>query len=402
MSLRKRATYKLNVLTARFLRKIAVIATVIFFYGICLSAKESNIDREIRNLENFSNVYHLIQQRYIKRQTSESLIKSALQGMVKGLDRYSTILSSKELEILELQSVGKYTGIGISIQERDKLFIVTQVFDNSPAYNAGLKPGDIIVRVNDSVLGNKSIEDLNQLVVGEIGTSINIGFYHVDQSDHIIRRTVTRALVKVNSVESFEYDQSIGVIRIHQFLKHTPREISEYLAKKSHKTIILDLRNNPGGLLVSAVETAEIFVKMGPIVEIRDRDEKVVEKYISRRLKEVETPFLIVMINEFSASASEILAGAIKDRGEGILVGEKSFGKGVVQSVFPLENDLYVKLTTAHYYTPSGISFHNKGIQPHSEVKDSSNPIRYLADDKIFQAAIKLAQANDSTNSQKK
>ncbi len=342
MSTRIGSTFKPNVAMLRVVRKIAVIVGAVFFFGISSSADESEMDREIRNLENFSNVYHLIQQRYIERQTPDSLIKSALQGMVKSLDSYSTVLNSKELENLELQSVGKYTGIGISIQERDKLFIVTQVFDNSPAYDAGIIPGDVIVRVNDGVLGDKSIEDLNQLVIGDIGSSIEIGFYHIDQPDHIIRKTVTRALVKVNSVETFEYDQSIGVIRIHQFLKHTPREITEYLAKKSHKTIILDLRNNPGGLLVSAVETAEIFVKMGAIVEIRDRDEKVIEKYISRRSKKEETPFLIVMINEFSASASEILAGAIKDRGEGILVGEKSFGKGVVQSIFPLENDLYV------------------------------------------------------------
>ncbi|MBU3917892.1 PDZ domain-containing protein, partial [bacterium] len=270
-----RLAYRSNEAILLLLKKTAVMIVVVFYSGISLSAEESIIDSEIRNLENFSNVYHLIQQRYVERQTPDSLIKFAIQGMVKSLDSYSTILNSKELENLELQSVGKYTGIGVSIQEREKLFIVTQVFDNSPAYDAGLKPGNVIVRVNDNVLGDKSIEDLNQLVMGEIGTSIDIGFYHVDRPDHIIRKTITRALVNVNSVETFEHEPSIGVIRIHQFLKHTPREISEYLTEKSFKTIILDLRNNPGGLLVSAVETAEIFVEMGAIVETRDRDEKV-------------------------------------------------------------------------------------------------------------------------------
>ena len=181
-------------------------------------------------------------------------------------------------------------------------------------------------------------------------------------------------------------------MRIYQFIKRTPKEIRSHLSGRNLKAIILDLRNNPGGLLLSAVETAEQFISLGAIVETRTRDDKVIEKYVSHRVFDGARPFLVVLINRYSASAAEILAGALKDRKEGIIVGEKSFGKGVVQSIYPLDNDIFVKLTTARYFTPGGVSFHNKGIQPDIEVKDNFHVTRYDISDKIFQKALGLAR----------
>ncbi|MCP4750352.1 MAG: S41 family peptidase [Proteobacteria bacterium] len=355
-------------------------------------------DKEIKNLENFSNVYHLIQRQYIKPKNGDELIRSAIRGMVKSLDPYSAVLGKKELERLEFQSIGKYPGIGVYIQNANGAFVVTQVMSSSPAALAGMKPGDIIVRIEGESLTGKSESELNRLFAGDVGTSLEVGYYHPKKPDRIIEREIKRTWIKANSVDFFEHAPEIAILRIHQFQKNTPVETDRYLQRRKYKTVILDLRNNPGGLLVSAVETAELFVGTGMIVETRDKSGQVIEKYISRRYFKTEPPFLVVLMNRFSASAAEILAGAIKDREQGILVGERSYGKGVVQTVFPLPNELYVKITTARYYSPSGTSFDKVGIEPDYLVKDSTDILRYGSNDRIFQKALKLVREKQAVD----
>jgi carboxyl-terminal processing protease len=165
------------------------------------------------------------------------------------------------------------------------------------------------------------------------------------------------------------------------------------MEQTGNKALILDLRNNPGGLLISAVEVAELFVDIGEIVQIRDRQNKVIERYIARESAVSDRPFLIVLINGFTASAAEIVAGVIRDRGIGLLIGERSYGKGVVQSVFPVGADLYVKITTAQYYTPSEIGFNGVGIEPDIPVHDSISASRYGQSDSVFQKAVEIAEA---------
>ena len=352
----------------------------------------SELDDEIKNFENFSNVYHLILQDYVEEKSKTELIHSAIEGMVKSLDPYSEILTKEELDDLELSSVGKYAGVGIHVQKKNRLFVVTQVFKSSPAELAGLEPGDVLVKINDIHLAGKSDIELQRMVQGEKGTVLHVSYYKKDDPIKVLVQVMERDWIIANSVDFFKSESDIGILRIYQFIKQTPKEVKSYLSGKKFGALIIDLRNNPGGLLLSAVETAEQFLSIGPIVETRNRNDEVMEKYISNRAVEEDQPFLVVLINRYSASAAEILAGALKDRKVATIVGEKSFGKGVVQSVYPLNNEIFVKLTTARYYTPGGLSFHGKGIQPDIEIADTLGTARYDKSDTIYQQALKIAR----------
>ncbi len=351
-----------------------------------------SLDVEIQNMEKFSTVYQLIRHEYVKNKNSDELIRSAIEGMVKKLDPYSTVLSAEDLKKLELQSVGKYVGIGVTINQKNGRYIITQVYKGSPAKKAGLAPGDEISKINDVVLADINYQELRELLQGDIGSGMRISFRKSKNARTDQEVSLNRVLVKANSVECRRHSSAISVLAIHQFMKHTAQELKSCVKELRSSAVILDLRSNPGGLLISAVEVAELFLGIGEIVQIRDRENRVIERYVARESLPEDHPALYVLINSYSASASEILAGAIRDRGSGILIGERSFGKGVVQSVFPVGDNLYIKLTTAHYYTPSEIKFDGIGIKPDVEVNDGLAVIRYSKEDKVFLRAIELAE----------
>ncbi len=368
----------------------AVIAFMVLGLIRPAFGRADTLDEEIRALEGFSRTYHLIQSQHLQSQTAHQLIRFAIKGMVSGLDPYSTVYDREELRRLESHAVGKYAGIGVSIQKDKGLYVVTQVVKGSPSEQAGLRSGDVLVQLGDVALGDQRESDLSLLVNGEIGTPIQVGFYHPENPNEMIYHSIVRELIQAASVNFFESDPSTAVIQIHQFQKATPAEVEAVLEKKDYSAVILDLRNNPGGLFLAAVETAELFISGGDIVETRDRENKRIERYVSRRLDQRKPPRVIVMINRYSASSAEIVAGAIKDRDVGLIVGEKSYGKGVVQSIFPLGNDLFIKLTTARYMTPSGISFHEIGIQPDHPVTDNFEIRRYGIKDRIYRKSLAL------------
>gem|GEM_PF-2231799 len=349
-----------------------------------------NLDEEIQALESFSKAYHLIQSQYVEPRTTRQLIRYAIEGMVGRLDPYSAAFDREELKKVESQAIGKYAGIGISIQKHKGLYVVTQVIKGSPSEQAGIKPGDILVQLSGVTLGNQGENDLSRLVTGKIGMPLSVGFYHPEKPGDIITLSIVRALIKAPSIVSFEREPSTVVIQIQQFQKTTPDEVAAVLERKTYPAVILDLRNNPGGLFLAAVETAELFINGGDIVETRDRDNQLIERYVSRKFATRKTPVLIVMMNRYSASSSEIVAGAVKDRKVGLIVGEKSFGKGVVQTIFPLGNDLFVKLTTARYFTPSGVSFQDVGIEPDYPVEDTIGVMEYGPDDRMYRKSLDL------------
>ena len=351
-----------------------------------------DLSSEIKVLETFSKVYNLIKNRYVNHVDSQELILAAVSGMVKSLDPYSAVLTQKDMEKLELHSVGQYVGIGVTIQKSKKQFIVTQVHSESPAAQSGLKPGDKIIKIDSELLEGKKDTDIHRFLLGEVGTEVNLELIPVDQPEITLTRKIQRKLIKANSVDCHEQEEEIQIIAVYQFLKHTAREISKCLGRRSHRVVILDLRNNPGGLLISAVEVAELFIDMGEVVQIRNRRNQVIEKYISRRRQSERAPAVFVLINKYSASSAEILAGGIKDRKAGVLIGEQSFGKGVVQSIYPIGPDLFIKLTTAHYYTPSDVNFDGVGIEPDFLVQDDAKGKRYDKSDLIFQKALVLAR----------
>ncbi len=367
-------------------------ALFLFVLGFTLPgfSRADSLDEEIQALQSFTQTYHLIQSQYVQPQTTQQLIRHAIEGMVSRLDPYSAVYDREELERLESHAVGKYAGIGISIQKIKGLYVVTQVINGSPAAQAGLLPGDVLVQLDGLALGSQREKDLSRLVNGKIGTSISIGFYHPENPDDMINQSIVRELIKTTSVNFFERDPATAVIQILQFQKSTPAEVESVLGKKDYSGVVLDLRNNPGGLFLAAVETAEMFIKGGDIVETRDRDNKLIERYVSRKIDQQTPPALIVLINRYSASSAEIVAGAIRDRDVGLIVGEKSFGKGVVQSIFPLGNGLFIKMTTARYLTPSGVSFHKVGIEPDHSVSDRIEIKRYGLKDQIYTKALAL------------
>lgn len=375
----------------RWLKRLAILCAVLICHlYLPDKLKADNLDSEIKHLETFSTAYNLIKAKYIQRKNTQELIASAIEGMAKELDPYSALLTAEDLENIEQQSVGQYIGIGVTISLGNDRYVVTQIFDHSPAQAAGIKRGDEIIRIDDIALSEKTMEEIGRILKGEVGESMYIDYLPADAESGIKSITLKRALVKANSVQCSAHDSQIGILTVHQFHKHTARELEACLTRLSRPAYVLDLRNNPGGLLVSAVEVTELFVDPGPIVQIRNRENDLIEQYIARKSDAGSDLLLVVLINSHSASASEIVAGAIKDRGRGVLVGEKSYGKGVVQSIYPISEDLYLKLTTALYYTPSEVSFDGIGLEPDIWQTDSMTAEHYSPDDLVFQKAVSI------------
>ena len=349
--------------------------------------ENAEVDQEIILLEKFSTIYNLLHRYYVKPLTKQKLIEKAIAGMLSGLDPYTRLMSRQEVEELELESLGKFKGIGVSTQKIEEKIVVTQVYAGSPAAGAGIRPGDIITTINNHPLADITVQKLTSLTRSDTNTHIVLTFYHPELKDKKKTVKLYKNWVQIKSVKAYPMPPKLLTIQIGQFQKSTPDELKEVITRYPLPVVILDLRNNPGGLLLAAVESTEIFLTRGLIVETRDKHNKVIKRYISRRGKNGYSPHLIVLINRFTASAAEIFAGALKERGKAQLFGERSFGKGVVQSILPVTSDLYLKVTTAKYYTPSGKEIHHIGITPDHLIKDTNQIPRYQQNDPIFQKA---------------
>lgn len=370
--------------------KFPILSAISFFCLISFCFNNSFADElgdEIRYLDEFATSIHLIKTKYIRKKESKELVRSSILGLVNALDPYSAVLSADDLKDLELQAVGQYVGIGVSISFRNGRYFITQVYNDSPASKAGVKKGDEILKINGIPLPKEKKESILDSLDGKLGEMLEL---ELKNPNNIKKVNLARELVKANSVECFEENEAVLVIAIHQFLKHTAKESKKCLDSSQNKPVILDLRNNPGGLLVSAVEVADLFLDIGDIVHTRDRDNRIIERYIARKPLERQPQKLVVLINGFSASAAEILAGALKDRKRGVLVGETSFGKGVVQSIYPISNDLFLKITTALYFTPSEVGIDGKGIMPDFYINDLIKSDYYNKEDQIFAKALDL------------
>ncbi|MDH5559738.1 MAG: S41 family peptidase [Deltaproteobacteria bacterium] len=371
-----------------FYRFIFIGVFFLVFFPVFILA--DGLDREIKELETFSKSFSLVKDVFLFEKTDRELILSAIKGMVEGLDAYGGILSRGELEKLENNTLGERKGVGVNLDKENGFFVISRVIKGSPAEKAGLAQGLIVTRINDYEISKLGDEEMLKLIEDSTSDELRLEYHHPLTPRESKKIRLEKSQFKENSVETLNPLPGVLVFRIHQFIKDTPQEIRTQLKLHEHKGVILDLRNNPGGLLISAVELAEMFVPKGVIVMIRDNKDEIVDKYISRRSKEDLIPVVLVLINRETASAAEILAGAIKDLKAGVLIGERSFGKGVVQSIYPVSDDLYIKLTTAKYYTASGISFHQKGIQPDIPVKDSALFTRYKKDDLIYNKALEM------------
>ena len=322
-----------------------------------------------RGLSDFAKALNLIEKNYVEEVSSEQLTQSAIKGMFDSLDPYSVYLSSEGLRNLEIGTMGEFEGIGIEITVRDGFLTVISPIEGSPAQEAGVKSGDVIISIDGESTEKTNIVDALDRIRGREGTKVDI-VVRRDGTEETHKFTITRRIVKLKSVESRLIEKDIGYIKLSQFHRDSADEfLSSYKGLEEENGaklggLVLDLRNNPGGLLEQALALSDMFLDKGLILNVKGRSELTSKEYFAREGMDIPTNHVAVIVNRGSASASEVLAGALKDSGRAKIVGTRTFGKGSVQSVIELSGETGVKITTARLFTPKGILIDDKGIEP--------------------------------------
>jgi len=370
MAVKKLTKFKRKQIIVLIVILIAIIIVGTLLFSNVGANGKTDQEELFNSLEPFFEVLTLIRDEYIEKDVDmENVVQEAIRGMLKALDdpytRYMDPQSLKREQ--EDMFLGHFGGLGIIISVKDDQLIIISPIEDTPAYRANIKAGDIIVEIDGKSAEGISIDEAVNSLRGEKGTEVTVGIKR-ENVEKILDISIIRDIIEVKAVkkETMGKDDKIGYIRITTFNVNTEQELEDALddfaKNKKIKGIILDLRNNPGGLLDSAIEVSSKFIKEGPIVHINDREGKMMT--IKSRGNNYPDWPLFVLINEGSASASEIVAGAVQDSGRGKLLGKKTFGKGVVQQVFDLADNSGVAMTTSEYYTPSERSIHNIGIEP--------------------------------------
>ena len=354
--------------------KIIIIFLFSFFFINKVSA-ESNTNI-YEKIDLFSEVLNKINNEYVEEVNQSDTIDAAINGVLQSLDPYSGYMSPEMFRDMQTETSGKFGGLGIEVGMEHGVVKVISPIDNSPASRAGVKAGDYIVKINDIQVQGKSLIEAVELMRGPVGSDIEITVRRIGVKKSIIF-TITREIIKIESVKSKYIDEGIGYLRLTSFNENSgnqiKKKIKEFNNKKDLKGYILDLRNNPGGLLSQAIKIADFFLEDGEIVSTKGRKKSENRKFFAKKGDLTNGMTLIVLINYGSASASEIVAGALKDHKRAILVGENSYGKGSVQSVIPLKNKGAIRLTISKYYLPSGKSISEVGVTPDIEIEESSN-----------------------------
>jgi len=357
-----------------------IFATVLSGLILCTitSVAISQIDTDDDNnlyskIELFSYALTTIQSEYVDKKSPKDLIYGSLDGMLASLDPHSQFLDPDSYKELKTETQGKFGGLGIEISIRDGLLTIITPIEDTPAWNAGLKAGDRIVKIEEELTRDLSLSEAVKLLRGKPGTEVTITILR--ESDYKIHEfTITREIIKIQDIkDTMILEDEIGYVRLTEFREDTHQEFRKALDKLEDagaNSLVLDLRNNPGGLLNVAIRITEEFIPEGEIIvstKGRRPSQDIVTK--SNNTSHLNEWPMVVLINEGSASGSEILAGALKDNKRAVVVGAKSFGKGSVQSVIPLPDGSGLRLTTSKYFTPSGESIHGTGIEPDISVK---------------------------------
>lgn len=340
------------------------------------SENSSTLSLPLKDIQRFATAVAQIKRYYVKQVSDETLFTYAIEGMLSNLDPHSAYLDEEELQDLQTTTVGKFGGIGIEVIPQDGFIKVISPIDDTPAYKAGIKAGDLIIRINNKLVKDMTLRDAINLIRGEPGSKVNLVVVRSGEKKPL-QFNVTREIIQVHTVKSEMLENGYGYIRLSFFQASTSKDLINAIDKLKQeaggqlKGIIIDLRNNPGGLLDSAIDITDDLLDSsalkqydGLIVYTKGRipDDDIKAKATPGDiLKNVP---IVVLINEGSASASEIVAGALQDYKRALVLGKKSFGKGSVQTVLPIDNHTGIKLTTALYYTPAGRSIQAKGIEP--------------------------------------
>ena len=371
-------------------------------YSICLvfiliTHVEANpSDKLYQKLDLFSDVLDTLKKEYVDDVKQDEVIDSAINGMLQSLDPYSSYMSPEAFQNMSRDTKGEFGGLGIEITMESGLVKIITPIEGTPADKAGVQAGDYIVKIEDKQVKGMTLLDAVKLMRGKVGTSLEITVRRPEVEGEI-KFNITRAIIKIREV-SAEVKNNIGYIRLRAFNEQSHDQLIKQLKKISNKKIegyILDLRNNPGGLLSQAIKVTETFLDGGEIVSTRGRDKNDIRIFNAKKGDKINNKPLIVLINQGSASASEIVSGALKDHKRAILLGEKSFGKGSVQSIIPLKNRGGLRLTTAKYYLPSGESIHEKGVEPDIVVKRNKDGFKInTKTDNQLNYAINLLKAS--------
>ncbi len=327
------------------------------------------------DLKVFAEVLSTVQRNYVEPVKSKELVYGAIKGMMQALDAHSVYMSSDIYKEVQVDTKGEFGGLGLQIGMRDNKLVVIAPIEGTPADQAGIQPGDIILKVDDHPLTKEmGLMDAINKMRGAPGSKVSLTI----QREHIqgsIVFNLVRDVIRVKSVKSKVLDTDIGYIRVTQFQEQTAGDLAREISKLrgiNVRSLILDLRNNPGGLLTSAVDVTGQFLEKGQmIVTVKGRSEKK-EEYLAKNPGPLRGVPLVILVNEGSASASEIVSGALQDLGKAVIVGVPTFGKGSVQTILPLSDGSALRLTTAKYYTPNGRSIQNKGIDPDVLIKPAA------------------------------
>ncbi|MCK4742553.1 MAG: S41 family peptidase [Sulfuriflexus sp.] len=327
----------------------------------------------LEDLRVFTEVFEKIKNDYVETRTDKELIEYAIGGMLSSLDPHSAFLNEEAFTELQVGTSGQFGGLGIEISLEDGFVKVVSPIDDTPAQRAGMKAGDLIIRLDDVTVKGMSLSDAVKVMRGEPGSDITLTVVR-EGEDKPLKITITRAIIKVTSVKSRSLEEGYGYVRITQFQSRTGDNLAEAISKlkdenKNLKGLVLDLRNNPGGVLNAAVAVSDAFINKGLIVYTEGRTNDSDNKFHATTGDLINGVPLIVLVNGGSASASEIVAGALQDHQRAVILGTQSFGKGSVQTILPMNNGTAVKITTARYYTPNGRSIQAEGIVPDIKVE---------------------------------
>jgi len=356
----------------KYFKCILIIAAIILF-NIPNKIYAQNVDKLYEKIDLFSEVLEKIQNDYVDEVDQAEVMDSAINGVLQSLDPYSAYMNPKIFEESQTETSGKFGGLGIEVSMEAGVVKVITPIDDTPASKAGVKAGDYIVRINGEQVQGKTLMEAVNLMRGPVGTSIEITIRRKGlRKAKIIK--IIREVIEIKSVVSKLIDNKVGYLRLRAFNKNSSNQLKNEILKieKNTKLVgyILDLRNNPGGLLSQAITISDFFLDDGEIVSTRGRKKKENRKFFANKGDKINKKPLIVLINNGSASAAEIVAGALQDQKRAILLGQTSYGKGSVQSIIPLKNRGAIRLTVSKYYLPSGKSISEIGVVPDIKVEE--------------------------------
>ena len=365
----------------------------IFFFISSKFSLAANDEDIYDKIDLFGEVLDKIKKDYVEEVNQSDALDAAINGVLQSLDPYSAYMSPEIFKEMETETSGEFGGLGIEVSMEFGVVKVITPMDNSPAEKKGVKAGDYIVKINGVQVQGKTLSEAVELMRGPIGSKLEITVRRKGVKKALIFE-ITREIIEVKSVKSKIIDNNIGYIRLTSFNENSSSQIrskiKEFKKNKVQK-YVLDLRNNPGGLLSQAVKISDFFLDNGEIVSTKSRKSYENRKYFAKKGDLIDGETLIVLINNGSASASEIVAGALKDHKRAIVIGENSYGKGSVQSIIPLKNKGAIRLTISKYYLPSGESISGTGITPDIEVVENSEEFRINTEnDNQLSFAVKL------------